>query len=191
MTADPLVGSVRVIAMGNDGTKVNLTVRPATEDDVEEMVDLYVRVGGEGLFVAAEPPIDRHERRLWLHHLIDAPWTLVLVATTPGATIGYLTAVGSERQPAMIGLGVAKAWRNRGVGTQLVKQAIAWAQAHRVHKLAAEVFPHNQPTLHLFEKLGFGQEGLLRRHYRRRNGALWDVVAFGLPLEHPSMPSEE
>jgi GNAT superfamily N-acetyltransferase len=88
------------------------------------MVDLYVRVGAEGLFVAAEPPIDRHERRLWLQRLFDAPWTLVLVATVPGATIGYLTAVGSERQPAAIGLGVAEDWRNRGVGTQLVKDAI-------------------------------------------------------------------
>jgi RimJ/RimL family protein N-acetyltransferase len=168
-------------------TEFELTVRPATEDDVEEMVDLYVRVGSEGLFVAAEPPIDRHERRLWLGHLIDAPWTLVLVATTADTTIGYLTAVGSERQPALIGLGVAKAWRNRGVGTRLVAEAVAWARAHGLHKLAAEVFPHNEPTLHLFQKLGFEREGVLGGHYRRRNGALWDVVVFGLPLDEPTV----
>ena len=164
--------------MGRDETTFDLTVRPATEDDVEQMVDLYVRVGGEGLFVAAEPPIDRHERRLWLGHLIDAPWTLVLVATKAGETIGYLT--------ALIGLGVAKAWRNRGVGTQLVREAVVWAQTHGVHKLAAEVFPHNEPTLHLFQKLGFHREGVFGGHYRRRDGALWDVVVFGLPLEHPA-----
>ena len=179
-------GSVWSIVMGPHETTFDLTVRPATEGDVEQMVDLYVRVGGEGLFVAAEPPIDRHERRLWLGHLIDAPWTLVLVATTAGETIGYLTAVGSERHPALIGLGVAKAWRNRGVGTQLVREAVAWAQAHGVHKLAAEVFPHNEPTLHLFQKLGFHREGVLGGHYRRRDGALWDVVVFGLPLDHPA-----
>jgi RimJ/RimL family protein N-acetyltransferase len=174
--------------MGDHETKFSLIVRAATDADVEEMVDLYVRVGAEGLFVAAEPPIDRHERRLWLQRLFDAPWTLVLVATVPGATIGYLTAVGSERQPAAIGLGVAEDWRNRGVGTQLVKDAITWAQTQAIHKLAAEVFPHNQPTLHLFEKLGFEREGLLRCHYRRRNGAVWDVVVFGLSLGQPSSP---
>jgi [ribosomal protein S18]-alanine N-acetyltransferase len=147
------------------------------------MVDLYVRVGEEGLFIAAEPPVDRHERRLWLEHRIDAPWTLVLVAATSTETIGYLTAVGSDRQPAAIGLGVAMDWRNRGVGTELVTVAIRWAGTHGIHKLAAEVFPHNEPTLHLFEKLGFTREGLLRGHYRRRSGAMWDVVALGLQID--------
>jgi RimJ/RimL family protein N-acetyltransferase len=44
------------------------------------------------------------------------------------------------------------------------------------------VFPLNQPTLLMFEKLGFEREGLRRSHYRRRDGALWDVVVLGLPL---------
>jgi RimJ/RimL family protein N-acetyltransferase len=162
---------------------LDLVVRAATVEDVEEMVELYLRVGQEGLFVAAEPPIDSHERRLWLEHRLEAPWTLVLVAITAGEVIGYLTAVGSERDPAEIGLGVARAWRGRGVGTRLVATAIEWGRGRGVHKLAAEVFPHNEPTLHLFNKLGFEREGLRRSHYRRRDGALWDVVVLGLPLD--------
>lgn len=151
------------------------------------MVDLYMRVGEEGLFVAVEPPIDRHERRLWLEHRLNAPWTLVLVAVTANEIIGYLTAVGSNHDPAEIGLGVAKTWRGRGVGTRLVEAAVRWGCDHGVHKLAAEVFPHNQPTLRLFAKLGFEREGLRRSHYRRRDGALWDVVVWGLPLDgHPT-----
>jgi RimJ/RimL family protein N-acetyltransferase len=181
-----MTGSVCRMRISHRDPGLDLVVRPAMAADVEEIVDLYVRVGEEGLFVAAEPPIDRHERRLWLQYRIDAPWTLVLVATTGAESIGYLTAVGSEREPSMIGLGVAKAWRNRGVGTELVKAAIRWAQAHSVHKLVAEVFPHNEPTLHLFEKLEFRREGLLGSHYRRRSGALWDVVVLGLQLQHHS-----
>ena len=130
--------------------------------------------------MAAEPPVDRHERRLWLEHRIDAPWTLVLVALNGTDAIGYLTAVGSERQPTAIGLGVSKMWRNRGVGTKLVEAAIGWGKDQGVHKLATEVFPHNEPTLHLFEKLGFAREGHLRGHYRRSSGALWDVIVLGL-----------
>jgi len=152
-------------------------------EDVQAIVDLYVRVGDEGWFIAAEPPIDRHERRLWLEHRLTAPWTLVLVALAVDEVIGYLTAAGSDREPAEIGLGVAQAWRGHGVGTRLVKAAIQWGRDHHVHKLAVEVFPHNQPTQHLFEKLGFQREGLRPAHYRRRSGALWDVTVMGLPLQ--------
>jgi putative acetyltransferase len=162
--------------------RLDLVIRAATTQDVEEMVDLYLRVAEEGLFISMEPPVDRHERRLWLQHRLDDSWTLVLVGVVAGEIIGYLTAVGSARDPAELGLGVAKAWRGHGVGSRLVEAAIAWGRAHDVHKLAAEVFPHNQPTLHLFEKLGFEREGLRRSHYRRRDGALWDVVVLGLPL---------
>ena len=94
-----MVASVKMpIDRGDD--RLDLVVRRATAGDVEEMVDLCLRVGEDGLFVAVEPPIDRHERRLWLEHRLDAPWTLVLVAVTAGDIIGYLTAVGSERDPA-------------------------------------------------------------------------------------------
>jgi RimJ/RimL family protein N-acetyltransferase len=163
--------------------RLDLGVRPATVEDVEAIVDLYVQVGEEGWFIAAEPPIDRHERRLWLEHRLDKPWTLVLVAEAGGEVIGYLTAVGSEREPAEIGLGVAQAWRGLGVGRRLVEATIHWGRDHGVHKLAVEVFTHNHPTLALFEHLGFHREGLRRRHYRRQNGALWDVVVMGLPLQ--------
>jgi putative acetyltransferase len=59
---------------------------------------------------------------------------------------------------------------------------VGWARASELHKLAVEVFAHNAPTISLLDKLGFTREGLRPRHYRRRNGELWDVVVFGLPL---------
>lgn len=182
LSTSRLVASAAMPTAGDDA-RLDLVIRAATVEDVEEMVDLYLRVGEEGLFISVEPPVDRHERRLWLEQRLDAPWTLVMVAVVSGAIIGYLTAVGSARDPAELGLGVARAWRGLGVGTRLIEAAIGWGRGHGVHKLTAEVFPHNQPTLHLFEKLAFQREGLRRSHYRRRDGALWDVVVLGLPLE--------
>jgi RimJ/RimL family protein N-acetyltransferase len=44
------------------------------------------------------------------------------------------------------------------------------------------VWPHNDRAIALYEKLGFVEEGRLRRHYRRRNGELWDAVVMGLVL---------
>ena len=50
------------------------------------------------------------------------------------------------------------------------------------HKVALEVWPHNHAALRLYQRAGFETEGRLRRHYRRRNGELWDTIVMGLAL---------
>ncbi|HEX8927664.1 MAG TPA: GNAT family N-acetyltransferase, partial [Actinomycetota bacterium] len=80
------------------------------------------------------------------------------------------------------GMLVAPGWRGQGLGTALLRAGIAWARGVGAHKVALQVWPHNQAAIALYEKLGFQREGLLRRHYRRRNGELWDAVVMGLLL---------
>ncbi|HZD38988.1 MAG TPA: GNAT family N-acetyltransferase, partial [Actinomycetes bacterium] len=77
---------------------------------------------------------------------------------------------------------VAEGWRGRGVGSALLRAAIERARQAGAHKVALQVWPHNAAAIALYEKLGFQREGLLRRHYRRRNGELWDAVIMGLQL---------
>ena len=89
---------------------------------------------------------------------------------------------------AEVGMLVAAEWRRRGVGSALLGAGIAWAREAGAHKVALQVWPHNQAAITLYEKFGFQREGLLRRHYRRRNGELWDAVVMGLPLD-PGAPT--
>ena len=72
--------------------------------------------------------------------------------------------------------------RGRGVGSALLATAIEWARAAGAHKVALQVWPDNQGAIALYRKFGFAQEGHLRRHYRRRNGDLWDAIIMGLAL---------
>src|SRR6266508_2058891 len=76
----------------------------------------------------------------------------------------------------------AEGWRGRGVGSALLRAGIEWARGAGAHKVALQVWPHNAAALALYEKFGFQREGLLRGHYRRRNGELWDAIVMGLPL---------
>jgi RimJ/RimL family protein N-acetyltransferase len=48
------------------------------------------------------------------------------------------------------------------------------------------VWPHNGAALRLYERTGFVVEGRLRRHWRRRNGELWDALLMGLVLDTSS-----
>jgi ribosomal protein S18 acetylase RimI-like enzyme len=60
---------------------------------------------------------------------------------------------------------VAANARRRGIGSALMEEAVKWAQRAGVAKLELTVFPHNEPAIALYRKLGFREEGLLRRRY--------------------------
>jgi putative acetyltransferase len=77
-------------------------------------------------------------------------------------------------------------WRGLGVGGALVRGAIDSARQLGAHKLALQVWPHNDVARRLYLRHGFAEEGLLRRHYPRRNGELWDSVIMGLVLDETS-----
>ena len=51
-----------------------------------------------------------------------------------------------------------------------------------MHKIALQVWPHNEAAIALYERYGFEREGYLKRHWRRRSGELWDAVVMGLLL---------
>ncbi len=61
------------------------------------------------------------------------------------------------------------------------------------HKVSLQVWPHNGAARRLYRRLGFEEEGRIRRHYRRRNGQLWDAIIMGMVLDHesPGSPHED
>jgi RimJ/RimL family protein N-acetyltransferase len=46
-----------------------------------------------------------------------------------------------------------------------MEEAVKWARGSGITKLELTVFPHNEPAIALYRKLGFREEGLLRRRY--------------------------
>jgi len=158
-------------------------VRRVRPGDLDAIVELFAAVAAEGRWIAAEAPIDRSQRRRRLRERLDQPETAMFVADAGGEVIGMLRIDKAGYGVAELGMLVAAAWRRRGAGSALLGAAIAWAREAGAHKVALQVWPHNQAAISLYERFGFEREGLLRRHYRRRNGELWDAVVMGLPLE--------
>ena len=84
---------------------------------------------------------------------------------------------------ADIGMAVAASWRGRGLGARLLTELVTAARELGAHKVALQVWPHNVRAIELYRSRGFVEEGRLHRHYRRRNGELWDAVVMGLILD--------
>jgi RimJ/RimL family protein N-acetyltransferase len=160
-----------------------VTVREATPADVETLVAMLVEVAGEGRWIGAEAPVDVERRRRRMADDVDAEDVIVLVAEAGGEPVGQLGLQLARYGVADLGMLVAAGWRDRGVGTALLAEAVRRAREAGAHKIALQVWPHNTAAIALYERFGFQREGRLRRHYRRRSGELWDAVIMGLPLD--------
>ena len=145
-----------------------LIVRPALPADADALVDL-------GRAVAAENDLwltydrSRADERRNVKSVRRDPNVAVFVAEAPEGVVGRLS-IARDRGPysphvAEVGLMVAANARRRGVGTALLEEAVKWARGSGITKLELTVFPHTEPAIALYRKLGFREEGLLRRRY--------------------------
>ena len=163
-----------------------VTIRPATPADVDLMVEHTWTVAAEGRWLGTEVPFDRAERGRRLDLTIAGPDSAAFVADASAAgdqpVVGFATVHLAPYGVADLGMLIVERWRGRGVGRGLLGAAIGWAREAGAHKMTLEVWPHNQAGRRLYERFGFVEEGRKVRHYRRRNGEIWDAVLMGLPL---------
>lgn len=162
-----------------------MAVRRASAEDFAPWFRLLGAVAGEGRWLGREAPVDEADARRRFLEQLDDPSAEVLLAEVDGRLVGSL-GIGLHRGVAELGMQVDEAWRGRGIGSGLLSAAIAWAGQSGAHKVALQVWPHNAGAIALYRKFGFAEEGRLRRHYRRRNGELWDAVQMGLVLDEAS-----
>ena len=153
-----------------------MEIRPASSADAAAIA----RIHAEGIadrvatFETAEPsPQEVAE--------LIASGALVLVAERDGDVTGFAK-VGAYSDPAAYyrGVGeatlyVATAARGGGTGRALLEALAAEAEARGAYKLIGKIFSSNEPSLRLFESLGWREVGVHRRH-GRLDGEWKDVV---------------
>jgi ribosomal protein S18 acetylase RimI-like enzyme len=164
-------------------------VRLANQDDLDVVVEVIWQVAAEGRWLGTEVPFDRAARREGLASAMANEAAALLVACTSGAegeaVVGHIWVSIAPYGVADVGMLVVESWRGRGIGRLLLESATQWAANAGAHKMALEVWPHNEPAIALYRRAGFVEEGRKVRHYRRRNGELWDSLLMGRPLAPP------
>jgi len=155
-------------------------VRPATVDDLDEIIRLRAAVAGEGRWIGAELPLDEEGDRRMIGGAIERG--AFFVAELGAEQVGHLGMDVPRYKVADLGMMVKDGHRGQGVGSALLERAIEYAREQGCHKIALQHWPHNQAARRLYERYGFEQEGYLRRQYPRKNGEIWDAVVMGLLL---------
>lgn len=112
------------------------TVRPATEGDLDRLVDLLWAVAAEGRWLGPEVPFDRAAHRSNLAASVAGPHSVVLVADSGGeaGVVGNLSVNVAHYGVADIGMLLAAGWRGCGLGSALLDAGLAWAADAGAHK---------------------------------------------------------
>jgi RimJ/RimL family protein N-acetyltransferase len=147
---------------------------------------MFIAVVEEGRWLGTQAPVDRDAQYERFLHDATSEEATSLVAVVEDAIVGHARVDLAPYRVAGLGMMVDAAWRGRGVGGALVRAAVDAARDLGAHKVALQVWPHNEAARRLYLRHGFVEEGVLRRHYPRRNGELWDAVIMGLVLDETS-----
>jgi RimJ/RimL family protein N-acetyltransferase len=162
-----------------------LIVRPAATADANALVRLGRSVASEDELWLTYNRSSSDERRN-VKSVRRDPNAAVFVAESPSGIVGRISIARDSsvysHHVAELGLMVAAEERRRGIGTALMEEAIKWARGSGVTKLELHVFPHNEPAIALYRKLGFQDEGHRRRHYRIA-GHYVDAILMALYLD--------
>ena len=147
------------------------TLRPGRPTDGRALARLFAAVREEGRWLITTPgSVSEPSEAFWISELIRSEEHLVIVAEADGDVVGNVL-VNVERGVATAHVGVlsiciAAAWRDVGVGTELVAAAQRWVRERGLRKLSLGVFPDNGRAIAVYEKRGFVREGMRRMQYR-------------------------
>ena len=144
-----------------------MLIRDAGDADLPAIIDIYNVAIATRMATAQLDPVTLEERRDWLkEHSPDRHPFWVL--ETDGRIAGWLSLKPfvlrcAYRGTAEISVYVDEKFRRRGVARRLLEEAIARAPSLGISAMVGLIFAHNEPSLKLFEGLGFERWGLLPR----------------------------
>ena len=80
-----------------------------------------------------------------------------------------------------LGISVSKEYRNFGIGREMLKTAIEECRKAGFKTIELEAFGNNQRAIHLYERVGFKQVGVIPKKIHR-NGRFYDIVVMSIEL---------
>lgn len=160
-------------------------IRTAAPRDLPAIVAIYNATIPSRMVTADLEPVSVESRREWFEaHAPDRHPLWVL--ERDAHAVAWLSFSSFHARPAYaktaeLSVYVAESHRGRGIGAQLLAEALAQAPRLGFASLVGLIFGHNAPSLALFAKAGFARWGELPR-VAELDGVERDLVIVGRRL---------
>lgn len=136
------------------------------EDHIQGFCDAVASVCRERIYLTSFDGFPAEQSRAFVQ-FNQAKGLPNLVAVHNGKVVGWCDINSSDRpvlkHTGVVGMGVIKDFRGKGVGTALLSAAIAAAKDAGLTRIELTVREENVNAIALYKKLGFEVEGVQRR----------------------------
>lgn len=145
----------------------NVNIEIATLDDVQRIAELAYETGKVHEKMAPQyfKPCSVVGQVEFIKKAIEGECSEVFKASLDNDIVGYLVLYIWDRPKeyfvhqdvGYIGsLGVDEKYRNRGIGTKLVKKVETWCLEHSIDEVELDVYPFNIEAIKFYEQLNYG-----------------------------------
>jgi phosphinothricin acetyltransferase len=156
-----------------------VSVRPATEQDLGHINDIYNRYVVETHFTFDVEPMTIEARREWFGHYDGTGRYRVLVGVSDASVVGYASSSRWRPKPAYetsveTSIYLAPDAVGRGFGTKLYEELFKLLQREDLHRAYAGIALPNQASIALHERMGFKRVAHFTEQGRKFD-RYWDV----------------
>jgi ribosomal protein S18 acetylase RimI-like enzyme len=162
------------------------TVRSAVEDDAEQLSAVRLQIDGE------TENMDRERGEAFIapagfKEIIrtdaERSRNLFLVAEAEGRIAGFSRCEGIYLKrfshKVEFGVCVLQDFWGYGIGNNLLRESLAWADSNGIRKVTLNVLETNGKAIELYKKLGFEVEGVLQKDKLLSDGRYYNTIVMG------------
>ena len=168
------------------GKNQQFTIRSATADDAQAVIDYMSLVNRETTFLSMEPGEYKKAFSLERETQLLGEWEssqshLSLLAVTQEGQIAcscncsFSTEKRRYRHRASLGISVRRDFRRQGLARRFLEIQENWCRSQEVEKLCLDVDTTNLPAIGLYLSQGFLIEGTLHREAKMADGSYRDL----------------
>lgn len=157
---------------------MTVTIRQARVSDAARIFEAAREIAHEpGLFVSQ--PLELSEQKI--KYTIETIQGIYLVAEKKGLILGHAFLerlhLQSIRHVAQLTIAVHKGYQDQGIGTLILEKLIEWAkQSSDVEKIELNVRASNARAIALYKKMGFLEEGRLKKRIKVADQYIDDIL---------------
>ncbi|WP_121604148.1 GNAT family N-acetyltransferase [Virgibacillus sp. Bac332] len=165
---------------------LNYIVRSAIENDAIKLSEVRLQIDGETENLdreKGEAYIDESGFKRIIKDDTESTTNLFLVAEVDERIVSFSRCEGNKLKRTAhkveFGVCVLKEFWGYGIGKNLLKESIHWADSNGIKKITLNVLETNEKAIALYKKYGFEVEGILKKDQVLSDRNYYNTVLMG------------